>query len=264
MRRTAVQGRRSSAGSRSECLPAPLADPALAGHGHSLTRGVTSIAGAKARAALVHALNERGYRTAPASTAEATQVARTVRPDLVVLEMAGDQGSSAMTSPGGLRAHSDPLLVLVSGEDRTASLLRAFEVGADDHVTKAYDIEELLACLRAVLRRSGRLGHAVSHVGRLVVERTRPPGGVGRSRDRRGVDGLPPASGAGPPRRAGAHQGPAPRAGVGLRGVRSAPGGRPGEPAAPPARPRGRPADPHRTRCRYVLRDDDIPAAATD
>lgn len=33
-----------------------------------------------------------------------------------------------------------------------------------------YEVEELLARLRAVLRRSGRLGHTVSRVGRLVVD----------------------------------------------------------------------------------------------
>ena len=56
------------------------------------------------------------------------------------------------------RSDSDPLLVFVSREDRTASRLLAFDAGADDYVTKPYEMEELLARLRAILRRSGRRG----------------------------------------------------------------------------------------------------------
>jgi two-component system, OmpR family, response regulator len=122
------------------------------------------------RATLVCALHERGYRTAPADPGEAAEVARSFRPDLVVLEMvaAGRQIGAGIAHC--LRAHSDPLLVFVTREDRTASRLLAFDAGADDYVTKPYEMEELLARLRAVLRRSGRYGQSVSHVGRLIVD----------------------------------------------------------------------------------------------
>jgi two-component system, OmpR family, response regulator len=123
-----------------------------------------------ARDPLIDALQARGYHSAAAGLAEATQVARAFRPDLVVLEMVGLNGVVGDDVAHCLRAQSDPLLVFVSEEDQTATRLRAFAVGADDYVTKPYELAELLARLRAVLRRSGRLGYAVSQVGRLVVD----------------------------------------------------------------------------------------------
>jgi two-component system OmpR family response regulator len=122
-----------------------------------------------ARSALVQALLERGYQTAPAALADAPPVARTFRPDLVVLETAGARATGDRVARC-LQAHSDPLLVFVTGDDRTTTRLAAFQAGADDYVTKPYEVDELLARLRAVLRRSGRLGYAVSHVGRLMVD----------------------------------------------------------------------------------------------
>ena len=124
----------------------------------------------EARSELVRALQERGYQTAPATLADAPQVARTFRPELVMLETAGPAGVTGDRVARCLRAHSDPLLVFVTADDRTSTRLAAFEAGADDYVTKPYEVDELLARIRAILRRSGRLGHAVSHVGRLLVD----------------------------------------------------------------------------------------------
>ncbi|HEY7069407.1 MAG TPA: response regulator transcription factor [Acidimicrobiales bacterium] len=126
------------------------------------------------RESLVHALAARGYLASPTDPADAPAVARSFRPDLVVLEMAGGGGLIGATLARCLREQGDPLLVFLTREDRTSSRLAAFDAGADDYVTKPFVVEELLARIRAALRRSGRLGHAVSHVGPLVVdERTR-------------------------------------------------------------------------------------------
>ncbi len=124
----------------------------------------------EARDTLVHALHERGYRAVAADPAAAWQVAQTFRPDVVVLEMPRGAGVTGDDLARGLRAQSDPLLVFVSRDHRLESRLLAFEAGADDYVTKPYEFDELLARLRAVLRRSSRPVSAVSHVGRLIVD----------------------------------------------------------------------------------------------
>jgi DNA-binding response OmpR family regulator len=68
-----------------------------------------------------------------------------------------------------LRAGRDPLVMFTTRNGRVHDKLAAFAAGADDYVVKPYAMAELLARVRAVLRRGGRLPQ-VSQVGRLVVD----------------------------------------------------------------------------------------------
>jgi two-component system OmpR family response regulator len=69
-----------------------------------------------------------------------------------------------------LRTDGDPALIFVSHDRSVNGRLAAFDAGADDYVIKPYVVDELLARIRAMLRRAGRLTSQVSQVGQLVVD----------------------------------------------------------------------------------------------
>ena len=73
----------------------------------------------------------------------------------------------------GLASRIDPDLpvIVLSGRAGDADRVRSFARGADDHVTKPFLYAELLARMRAVLRRAeGRRGHGVLRVGELTLD----------------------------------------------------------------------------------------------
>ncbi|MGW7300663.1 MULTISPECIES: response regulator transcription factor [unclassified Streptomyces] len=109
------------------------------------------------RHALERALTLEGYRvTAVADGVEALAQAHTAAPDVLVLDvmMPGIDGLQVCRV---LRAEGDrtPILMLtalVETQDRIAGL----DAGADDYVVKPFDVEEVFARLRALLRRTGQ------------------------------------------------------------------------------------------------------------
>ncbi|MBC2905931.1 response regulator transcription factor [Streptomyces sp. PSKA01] len=111
------------------------------------------------RHALERALTLEGYRvTAVADGVEALAQAHTAPPDVLVLDvmMPGIDGLQVCRV---LRAEGDrtPILMLtalVETQDRIAGL----DAGADDYVVKPFDVEEVFARLRALLRRTGQGG----------------------------------------------------------------------------------------------------------
>jgi DNA-binding response OmpR family regulator len=81
---------------------------------------------------------------------------RTSRPAVVVMDVELPAVSRTTLCRQILRSgHGVPLLILSSGDDLTERIL-LWEVGADDYVTKPFSPPELLARVRALIRRSGR------------------------------------------------------------------------------------------------------------
>jgi DNA-binding response OmpR family regulator len=120
---------------------------------------------------LAGALRSVGYQTETCTTAtDAVRTATSFRPDLVMLEMLLRGQIDGVALARHLRAERDPLLVFVSRDASVGGRLAAFDSGADDYVVKPYLIDELLARVHALLRRTGRLTSQVSQVGRLVVD----------------------------------------------------------------------------------------------
>ena len=105
------------------------------------------------RRALSLHLGARGYEVFEADTGEqAIQVAATEHPDVVLLDL-GLPGMDGVLVIQALRGWTDMPIVVLSVRDDERSKVQALDAGADDYVTKPFGMAELLARLRAVLRR---------------------------------------------------------------------------------------------------------------
>jgi two-component system KDP operon response regulator KdpE len=104
--------------------------------------------------ALTTNLRARGYEVDEAATGEdALELAARRHPDVVILDL-GLPGIDGIEVVHGLRGWTQlPILVLSAREDE-ASKVAALDAGADDYVTKPFGMDELLARLRAALRRA--------------------------------------------------------------------------------------------------------------
>jgi DNA-binding response OmpR family regulator len=131
------------------------------------------------RAFLIDNLTADGFRAAGASgVAEGLRAIEVRQPGLVVLDLTLEDGSGLalldrVRAADGLASRIDPDLpmIVLSGRTGDADRLRSFARGADDHVCKPFLYAELLARMRAVLRRSeGRRGRGVMRVGELTLD----------------------------------------------------------------------------------------------
>jgi two-component system response regulator MprA len=104
-------------------------------------------------ASIRRVLAYEGYRVRTASTGLAgLQLARDEPPDLIILDVMlpgldGLEVARRLHAGGGI-----PILML-SARDRVADRVEGLEAGADDYLVKPFDVEELLARVRARLRR---------------------------------------------------------------------------------------------------------------
>ncbi len=79
---------------------------------------------------------------------------REEQPDLVLLDLAMP-GPDGFTVAGQMRASGDVPILVVSGESNEQAKVRALEIGADDYLVKPFGRAELLARIRALMRRAG-------------------------------------------------------------------------------------------------------------
>ncbi len=105
------------------------------------------------RKALNVNLAARGYEVDLAETGEeALTRAAAHHPDLVLLDI-GLPGIDGVAVVEGLRGWTTVPIIILSVRDSEADKVRALDAGADDYVTKPFGMNELLARLRAALRR---------------------------------------------------------------------------------------------------------------
>ena len=103
-------------------------------------------------------LQNEGYDVITGNTGlEALQLAQSHDPDLIILDVMMPE-MDGLTACGKIREFSNVPIILLTAKTDDMDKLMGFDVGADDYLTKPFNILELKARIRALLRRSGALG----------------------------------------------------------------------------------------------------------
>lgn len=106
------------------------------------------------RQLLRSSLSERGYRVTVAATGEeGLDLAAAARPDAVILDL-GLPGMDGFEVCRTLRTWSEAPILILSARYDEMEKVRALDLGADDYLTKPFEMSELLARLEALLRRA--------------------------------------------------------------------------------------------------------------
>jgi two-component system KDP operon response regulator KdpE len=115
-------------------------------------------------------LRGAGYDVDTASTAADALAKAALRPpDAVILDLVLPDGRGTDVCRELRRWSTAPVLLLsVVGEEREK--VAALDAGADDYVEKPFGVDELLARLRAALRRAGPVGGPVLELGDLAID----------------------------------------------------------------------------------------------
>jgi two-component system, OmpR family, KDP operon response regulator KdpE len=117
-------------------------------------------------------LRKAGYQVEAAETKQEALDALSVRPpDAMVLDLVLPDGSGVDVCADTRRWTDLPIIVLSAVGDE-GEKVRALDAGADDYVTKPFGVDELLARLRAALRRRGNGADPTIAIGELEVDRS--------------------------------------------------------------------------------------------
>lgn len=122
------------------------------------------------------ALEDEGCQVFEATTAAQGLVeAGTRKPDLLILDL-GLPDRDGVAVIRDLRAWSTVPVLILSARSAETDKIEALDAGADDYLSKPFGVGELLARVRALLRRKSRLaadGSAVASFGEVLVDMTR-------------------------------------------------------------------------------------------
>jgi DNA-binding response OmpR family regulator len=131
------------------------------------------------RRSLAYNLERAGYSTRAAGSAEdGLKLVRQEKPDLVLLDI-GLPGMDGLEALRQLRDQIGVPVILLTARRRELDEVLGLELGADDYVTKPFDLDVLLAHIKAVLRRAGSTpeggtgpaaGNSPVHVGDLSID----------------------------------------------------------------------------------------------
>ena len=114
---------------------------------------------------LVYSLEEQGYAVEAAGDGiAALEAARRLKPDLVLLDLMLPRLDGFEVCKILRRESSVPILMLTARDDEIDRVV-GLEVGADDYLTKPFSMRELLARVKAQLRRSEMLRADIARIG---------------------------------------------------------------------------------------------------
>lgn len=98
-------------------------------------------------------LRARGYDVVDASNGlEGVELVKEYKPDLVILDI-GMPGMDGFEAASYIRQFSDAAIIMLTASGNEGDKIRALDIGADDYLTKPFAIGELMARVRAVMRR---------------------------------------------------------------------------------------------------------------
>jgi two-component system OmpR family response regulator len=117
------------------------------------------------------ALRQQGYAVRAASSAEAGEAAAAeFRPDLALLDVRLPAEGAGLELARRLRAARDLPVMFLTAADSNDDILAGYDAGCDDYLVKPFSMSELLARIRALLRRAGHSPDRIHRIGDLVID----------------------------------------------------------------------------------------------
>jgi DNA-binding response OmpR family regulator len=121
------------------------------------------------RRSLTFSLEQVGYRVSTAANAEdALALAQLDPPNLILLDI-GLPGMDGLEALGRFQERRLVPVIFLTARRRELDQALGLELGADDYITKPFDLDVLLARIKTVLRRSQYSGYVPSEPARLAV-----------------------------------------------------------------------------------------------
>ena len=106
------------------------------------------------RSILSDALEQAGFRVRSfGRAAEFEQACKTITPDACIIDL-GLPDSDGLALVHRFASQSNVPILIISGRSRTQDKIVGLELGADDYIIKPFEIEEVIARLRVILRRT--------------------------------------------------------------------------------------------------------------
>ena len=119
-------------------------------------------------------LTGAGYEIDDAKTGEESlEKVRAFHPDLVLLDI-NMPGMGGLAACRLIRADTNVAIIMLTARNKESDKVEALDAGADDFITKPFGMPELLARIRAALRRTPPMQHAVAKIqlGKLEIDFT--------------------------------------------------------------------------------------------